>query len=404
MNLYQPDSLIAMRERELEMRAGLKREGPLVQLTPEELLLHHQKTLQLQSSMAGPSSMLQHNGKLIPDEQARELFLANSLLSQQPTNINSHSVLPSNGKLIPSQQPLGVDGMYRPNSLLSQQSQPHQPLNHSNIPYGTTLISESDVAGVASGIGSKKVQLTAQPEFFGANSLLAHVKASKEQQQHQKAVYYQDGPLLGKVDKEEKKVKLEGGLLGEMNRREKEREYLKKMGMYQSLQPTALTAQIPPHLYPGLAGPSGGMMMMPPTQLVPPPPQLFPPVALGGSSPAIMTPQMQMQLQMQQMQMQMQMMQMHMGMATASPIMMNPAAVSASGMAPPVAPLMAPPPPHAAMAPETAALRTIPPNLPMPGGQQFMSGSAQSDITTSEDPHIAMFRHRLREQYLEKER
>ena len=41
------------------------------------------------------------------------------------------------------------------------------------------------------------------------------------------------GPLLGSLDElDKKKPKLEGGLLGEMDRREKEVQYLKKMGIY----------------------------------------------------------------------------------------------------------------------------------------------------------------------------
>ncbi|KAH6583495.1 hypothetical protein BASA61_007963 [Batrachochytrium salamandrivorans] len=58
-----------------------------------------------------------------------------------------------------------------------------------------------------------------------------------------------DGPLLGNVQGEANlmKPKLEGGLLGEMNRREKEREYLKRLGYYKATGPTG--GVIPPSFY-----------------------------------------------------------------------------------------------------------------------------------------------------------
>ncbi|KAJ3181546.1 hypothetical protein HDU85_003488 [Gaertneriomyces sp. JEL0708] len=54
-----------------------------------------------------------------------------------------------------------------------------------------------------------------------------------------------EGPLLGRVGKEERKPKVVGGLLAEVDRREKEKEMLKKMGMY---RPQAVGSYIPSYL------------------------------------------------------------------------------------------------------------------------------------------------------------
>jgi hypothetical protein len=59
------------------------------------------------------------------------------------------------------------------------------------------------------------------------------------------------GPLLGSLDElEKKKPKLEGGLLGEMDRRAKEVQYLKKMGLYKNSIGAAGLINLP-HLTPG---------------------------------------------------------------------------------------------------------------------------------------------------------
>lgn len=65
-----------------------------------------------------------------------------------------------------------------------------------------------------------------------------------------------DGPLLGRMDKKDKKVVLQGGLLGEMSRREEEKEYWKKMGYRGPIRPGFMPPMpgVPPMggMYPGM--------------------------------------------------------------------------------------------------------------------------------------------------------
>ncbi|KND02648.1 uncharacterized protein SPPG_01735 [Spizellomyces punctatus DAOM BR117] len=96
---------------------------------------------------------------------------------------------------------------------------------------------------------------------------------------------YQDGPLLGKVDKEERKPKVVGGLLAEVDRREKEKEMLKKMGMY---RPQVAGSYIPSYLRGGMAGLQRQSIMGPPAGMgVPMGPMgpMGPPMGMGMGMP-----------------------------------------------------------------------------------------------------------------------
>ncbi|KAI8924176.1 hypothetical protein BC831DRAFT_551585 [Entophlyctis helioformis] len=113
-------------------------------------------------------------------------------------------------------------------------------------------------------------QLQSQVPMFQSNSLLERVGASGPRP------LAQDGPLLSNIKTEERvKPRLEGGLLGEMNRREKEREYFKKLG-YKATGPSG--GVLPASFYPpmmmmmqGQGQGQPGMMpgMMPGMQMVP---------------------------------------------------------------------------------------------------------------------------------------
>jgi len=83
-------------------------------------------------------------------------------------------------------------------------------------------------------------------QLFAPNSLMAQkekVNAQKkileEQQQKIREEYgnVHTGPLLGTVNKDSKKPKLDGGLVGELDRRAREKEILKKMGLYKPPPP-----------------------------------------------------------------------------------------------------------------------------------------------------------------------
>ncbi|KAL6624274.1 hypothetical protein U3516DRAFT_743547 [Neocallimastix sp. 'constans'] len=83
-------------------------------------------------------------------------------------------------------------------------------------------------------------------QLFAPNSLMAQRekvnaqrKILEEQQQKIREEYgtVHTGPLLGTVNKDSKKPKLEGGLVGELDRRAREKEILKKMGLYKPPPP-----------------------------------------------------------------------------------------------------------------------------------------------------------------------
>ncbi|EGF78427.1 hypothetical protein BATDEDRAFT_26445 [Batrachochytrium dendrobatidis JAM81] len=111
------------------------------------------------------------------------------------------------------------------------------------------------------------VSQSAQAHVFQSNSLLSRtdmphtggLNSDGTPQQGYVRSTGIDGPLLGNVQGEanQHKPKLEGGLLGEMNRREKEREYLKRLGYYKATGPTG--GVIPPSFYQSPMNMMGGM-------------------------------------------------------------------------------------------------------------------------------------------------
>jgi len=127
-----------------------------------------------------------------------------------------------------------------------------------------------------------------QFQLFAPNSLMAQrekVNAQKkileEQQQKIREEYgnVRAGPLLGTVNKDSKKPKLDGGLVGELDRRAREKELLKKMGLYKPpppqehlpsyLQKSGGAIQSNPNINPALLN-RNPMMMNPPAPAPPP--------------------------------------------------------------------------------------------------------------------------------------
>ena len=91
-----------------------------------------------------------------------------------------------------------------------------------------------------------QVQPPQQFQLFAPNSLMAQRekvnaqrKILEEQQQKIREEFgnVHTGPLLGTVNKDSKKPKLDGGLVGELDRRAREKEILKKMGLYKPPPP-----------------------------------------------------------------------------------------------------------------------------------------------------------------------
>ena len=109
-------------------------------------------------------------------------------------------------------------------------------------------------------------------QLFASNSLLDKVSAPV-------LVKDTDGPLLGAVQKEGHKPRLEAGLLGQMDRREKEWENIKKRGGYRAtMMPGMTDYNLPPQgfapypMYPQVPGQYPMPYPMYPGQMAPPMP------------------------------------------------------------------------------------------------------------------------------------
>ncbi|KAI9096456.1 hypothetical protein DFS34DRAFT_140113 [Phlyctochytrium arcticum] len=160
------------------------------------------------------------------------------------------------------------------------------------------------------------------------------------------------GPLLGRVDKEENKRKVMGGLLAQVDQREKEKAMLKKMGMY---RPQVAGGYLPSYLR---GGPGGSMQ---PHILAQQQQQaaMVAAAAAGAGMPMGMPP---------------------------SPFGMPPMGMSPMGM-PPMGMPGLPPPPM--------------PGMMSPHGYGYPVSEYGDPL---EDPHTAMQREALRQQFLERER
>ena len=84
-----------------------------------------------------------------------------------------------------------------------------------------SLLDALDQASLAKRDG-KLARIDDPEDPFYPNTLLNKIRGSSDGRSGN------DGPLLGTVNPEANKPKLEGGLLGEVNRREREKEALKK--------------------------------------------------------------------------------------------------------------------------------------------------------------------------------
>ena len=124
------------------------------------------------------------------------------------------------------------DSLYAQNSLLQQLVEG----NKSHRIYGPLINSiKSDLVHVPDNFAASNSLLDKKEEEQGGQPRRDSV-LEKTGQTGAKFIY---GPLLGAVNPEEGKPKLEGGLLGEVNRREREKEALKK-GIILELDPAKL--------------------------------------------------------------------------------------------------------------------------------------------------------------------
>ena len=121
-----------------------------------------------------------------------------------------------------------------------------------NVLRGDSTLSPAELANLQLQIQQHKdnsvltQQIAPAFQLFAPNSLMAQRekvnvqrKILEEQQQkiREELDTVHTGPLLGTVSKDSKKPKLEGGLVGDLDRRAREKEILKKMGLYKPPPP-----------------------------------------------------------------------------------------------------------------------------------------------------------------------